>query len=91
MFRDISDFIESRQADKTIHPWEQSTIEVKHVIESLTVENQVVLDPFMGYTTTGMGALEVGRKFIGIELDERRFSEASKRLANFSKLGFKAT
>lgn len=83
MFRDISDFIESQQADKTIHPWEQSTIEVKHIIESLTVENHIVLDPFMGYATTGLGALELGRKFIGIELDEGRFSEASQRLANF--------
>lgn len=27
MYRDISDFIESQQAEKMIHPWEQSTVE----------------------------------------------------------------
>jgi adenine specific DNA methylase Mod len=37
---------------------QQSTIEVERVIKTLTVENQIVLDPFMGSGTTGIAALE---------------------------------
>lgn len=38
-------------------------------IKHLTVENQTVLDPLMGSGTTGLAALKLGRKFIGIESD----------------------
>jgi adenine specific DNA methylase Mod len=38
--------------------WQQSTIEAERVIKTLTVENQIVLDPFMGSGTTGIAALE---------------------------------
>jgi DNA modification methylase len=37
---------------------QQGTIEVERVIKTLTVENQIVLDPFMGSGTTGIAALE---------------------------------
>ena len=42
----------------------------------------VVLDPFMGSGTTGIAALQEGRKFIGIELDADYFKIAEKRIAN---------
>jgi site-specific DNA-methyltransferase (adenine-specific) len=40
----------------------------------------VVLDPFMGSGTTGIAALQEGRKFIGIELDPGYFAIAKKRI-----------
>ena len=42
----------------------------------------VVLDPFMGSGTTGIAALQEGRKFIGIELDADYYAIAEKRIAN---------
>lgn len=39
-----------------------------------------ILDPFMGSGTTGVAALQLGRKFIGIEIDESYFSIACKRI-----------
>ena len=57
MYSDIEDLIESQPADKTMHEWEQSTIEAEHIIKPLTVEGQIVLDPFMGYGTIGIAAL----------------------------------
>jgi DNA modification methylase len=59
---------------------EQSTIEAEHVIKRLTVENQVVLDTFMGIGTTGLAALNLNRKFIGIENDPNVFKIAKSRL-----------
>ena len=41
---------------------------------------QTILDPFMGSGTTGVACMELGRKFIGIEIDEKYFNIACKRI-----------
>lgn len=41
----------------------------------------VVLDPFMGSGTTGVACAKMGRRFIGIERDERYFEIACSRIA----------
>ena len=46
----------------------------------MTQENQIVLDVLMGSGTTGEAALKLGRKFIGIEIDEQYFKIANARL-----------
>ena len=43
-------------------------------------EWETVLDPFMGSGTTGVATLQLGRKFIGIELEPRYFDIACKRI-----------
>jgi len=83
MYSDIEDLIESQPADKTMHEWQQSTIEATHIIKPLMVEGQIILDPFMGYGTNGIAALELNRKFIGIEIDKEHYSRASQRLSNY--------
>jgi DNA modification methylase len=40
-----------------------------------------VLDPFMGSGTTGVACANLGRKFIGIEIEERYFDTACERIA----------
>lgn len=40
----------------------------------------VILDPFMGSGSTGVSALQSGRKFIGIEMSEHYFDIACRRL-----------
>lgn len=40
----------------------------------------VVLDPFMGSGSTGVAAIQSGRAFVGIEIDERYFEIACKRI-----------
>jgi len=49
-------------------------------IEAHCPADGVVLDPFMGSGTTGVAAVRLGRKFIGIELDEEYFDNACKRI-----------
>ena len=41
---------------------------------------QTILDPFMGSGTTGVAALQMGRKFIGIERAPRYFDIACRRI-----------
>lgn len=45
-------------------------------------EDSVVLDPFMGSGTTGVVCKKYGRKFIGIEMDEKYFEIAKNRIEN---------
>jgi site-specific DNA-methyltransferase (adenine-specific) len=77
----ILDFIESEPPKKVIHEWEQSTVEAEHVIKGLTVENQLLCDPFLGSGTNGIAALKLNRKFIGIEIDPQHYSNAQRRLS----------
>ena len=60
----MSDFIESKSAEKTTFEWEQSPIEAEHVISRLTVEGQVVCDPLMGEGTSGVATTRLGRRFV---------------------------
>ena len=41
---------------------------------------QTILDPFMGSGTTGVACMNLGRKFIGIEIEERYFTIACERI-----------
>ena len=52
------------------------------VVSKLIIpEAATILDPFMGSGTTGVACVKLGRKFIGIELDEGYFDIACKRIA----------
>jgi DNA modification methylase len=54
---------------------------LKH-IKSWSKKSDLVLDPFMGSGTTGIACKELGRDFIGIELDEEYFNIAKDRIKN---------
>jgi 16S rRNA G966 N2-methylase RsmD len=76
----ITDFVESEEPDKSLHEWAQSPKEAEHFLSRLVVENQIVLDPFMGSGTTGVAALKLKYQFIGVEIDEEWFRRAEARI-----------
>ena len=55
---------------------------MKALIELVTQERQVVLDPFAGSGTTLLAAKELRRKYIGFEMEDEFFENAIKRLKN---------
>ena len=54
-------------------------------ISNSSIENDLVLDPFMGSGSTGVACLNTNRKFIGIELDEHYFEVAKNRIESTQK------
>jgi hypothetical protein len=44
----MHDLIESTPPDKADHNWAQGPTEAEYMISHLTVEEQLVLDPFLG-------------------------------------------
>jgi len=53
---------------------------IEYLIRLTTIENQVVLDPFIGSGTTAIACRNLNRKFIGFEINEKYYREAVRRL-----------
>ena len=66
--------------DTGLHPTQKPLKLVNALIELTTNDGHIVLDPFCGSGTTLVSAYNLGRKFIGIELDAEYCKSASKRI-----------
>jgi len=62
------------------HPTQKPIKVLGRIIEIASNKGDMIFDPFMGVGSTGVAALNLGRKFIGIEIDEKYFKAAEKRL-----------
>ena len=69
------------QRDKNkVHPTQKPVALMEYLIKTYTNEGETVLDFTMGSGTTGVACKNLGRKFVGIELDEKYFETAKKRI-----------
>jgi len=76
----VNDVFESGERDKRFHEWGQSESGMAQIVERFTVPGQVVLDPFCGAGTTGVAALLLERRFIGIDISDQCIAKAKGRL-----------
>ena len=80
--------------EERYHPTQKPLEVMKWVIE-LCPKSETILDPFMGSGTTGVAAVQMGRKFIGIEREPKYFEIACKRIEDaqrtFDMFGFNGT
>lgn len=71
-----------RDGKKTgnIHPTKKPVSLMKQLIKLVSIENQIILDPFMGSGSTGVASKELKRDFIGYEREVDYFNIAQERL-----------
>lgn len=68
-------------AQHRLHPNEKPITVIRRLVEGISREGEVILDPFMGSGTTLRAAKDAGRRAIGIEVNETHCETAVKRLA----------
>jgi DNA modification methylase len=71
--------VKNVSSEKTEHPC-QMPYEVMRRIVGILPDDYTIIDPFMGSGTTGLACKELGRNFIGIELDAKYFEISKRRL-----------
>jgi len=71
-------FNEPRYGHPTMTPLKLT----KRLVRLFSKENDIILDPFTGIGTTPVACEEMGRNFIGMELNQKYVDIANKRLAN---------
>jgi DNA modification methylase len=69
------------------HPTQKPIGVMKWAIGHLPEPSSTILDPFMGSGTTGAAAVQMGKKFIGIEREPKYFDIACKRIEDAQKQG----
>jgi site-specific DNA-methyltransferase (adenine-specific) len=62
------------------HPCPKPIATMLWMVERASLPGEIVLDPFMGSGTTGVACVNLGRKFIGIEIEPRYFDIACRRI-----------
>lgn len=65
---------------KRVHPTQKPVELLEYLIKTYTNEGETVLDNCMGSGSTGVACANIGRKFIGIELDKQYFNIAESRI-----------
>ncbi len=78
------DVLVSPAREKDTYEWQQHAAPAERLIERHSAPNGLILDPFMGSGTFGAAAVRRGRRFVGAELNSKRFAEACERLRGVS-------
>ena len=63
-----------------LHPTEKPISLMRELVDCFTDPGQAVLDPCMGIGSTGVACAQMGRQFLGVEIDEKYFDVACRRI-----------
>jgi len=63
------------------HQTEKPVELISSILETVSDPGMTILDPFMGSGTTGVAAVKLGRKFVGIEIEPKYFDIARTRIS----------
>jgi len=77
----VSSLAFSSREDRGHHPTQKPVALMEYLIKTYTNEGELVLDNTMGSGTTGVACGNLGRRFIGIEQDEKYFQIAQARVS----------
>jgi len=74
--------ISNANQKEKLHPTQKPVALLEYLIKTYTNEGDLVLDNVMGSGSTGVACKNLGRKFIGIELNKKYFEIAKNRIEN---------
>lgn len=69
-------------SEKNGHPCPKPVNLMRWLVNRASRQEEIVFDPFMGSGTTGVAAVQLGRKFVGIEIEPKYFDIACERIEN---------
>ena len=78
----ILDNFSNANRNNRVHPTQKPVALMEYLIKTYTNEDETVFDGFMGSGSTGVAAKNLGRNFIGVELDEKYFNIAKERIGD---------
>jgi len=78
----ISDILECKRIYKG-YPTEKPIDLLKVLINQSSINNDIVCDPFMGSGSTGVAAIQLGRKFYGCDI-----CDESIKITNYRLIGY---
>ena len=70
-----------------LHPTQKPVALLEYLIDTYTNDGETVLDNCMGSGSTGVACMNTNRRFIGIELDEKYYEIARKRIVDSQEVG----
>ena len=81
-------FKASERGEPRVHPTQKPVAVMAWVIQELGIRpGTLIADPYMGSGTTGIAALQLGCRFIGVEIDPEYFETACRRLEDVQRQG----
>lgn len=83
----LNDVLDWKYTGNELHPTQKPVMALLPVIMAFSNVGDIVLDPFIGSGTTAIAARTLGRRYIGIELDEVYARKAQERVRRDSKGG----
>ena len=72
--------IEFNSEGSTVHPTQKPVALMEYLINTYTNEGETVLDFTAGSFTTGVACVNINRKFIGIEMEDKYFEIGKNRI-----------
>ena len=81
----VQEFNNRAKGDRGLHPTQKPVSLCEYFIKTYSCEGATVLDITMGSGTTGVACKNLGRNFIGCEIDKKYFDIAEKRIADCDK------
>lgn len=79
-------FVTDDKSEERVHPTQKPLKLFKQILLDYTQPDDIVLDCFLGSGTTAVAAKELGRKYIGFEINKTFYDIALDRLNGISQL-----